>query len=90
VEGYIIPGTGDLEELHFTFLVGQAKELKVEGAPTFIASLQGAEPISLEPRSLGTPGHFYAKLDLDPGRWRFDGAATGQGRSLSGCFEEDL
>jgi copper transport protein len=90
VEGYIIPGTGNLQELHFTFLVEQGKELKVEGSPTFIASLQGTDPISLEPRRLFTPGHFFAKLDLAPGRWRFDASATGQEGVLSGCFVESL
>lgn len=89
VEGYIIPGTGPLKELHFTFLARQGEELKVEGEPTFLATREGEAPVVLETGRFG-PGHFFTRLDLAPGRWRFDASATGQGRSLSGCFEEEL
>jgi copper transport protein len=89
VEGYILPGTGRFLELHFTFLIEQGKELKVGDSPEFIASGEAEEPITLETRRFG-PGHFFSKLDLPAGPWRFDAAATGQGTALSGCFEEEL
>jgi uncharacterized membrane protein len=90
VEGYILPGLGRNLELHFTFQIEQGTELKVEGSPAFTAWREGEEPVTLEPRRLGTPGHFFANLDLPPGRWRFDASATGEGTSLSGCFVEKL
>jgi copper transport protein len=88
VEGYIIP-SGERRELHFTFLARQGEELRVQGSPTFVASREGEEPVLLQTGRFG-PGHFFSRLDLAPGRWRFDASATGQGRSLSGCFEEEL
>lgn len=89
VEGYLIHVGGSEYEVHFTFLDAEGKELRVEGPPSIVASHPEDGPTPLEPEPL-SKGHFLALAELQPGHWRFDGAATGGDVSLAGCFEEPL
>jgi len=89
VEGYLIRLGGGRAEVHFTFLDAQGAPLRVDGDPSMIALQQGDDPEVLAPEFLDE-GHFYAVAQLGPGDWRFDGAASGGGVSLAGCFEETL
>ncbi len=89
VEGYLLPLSGGEYEVHFTFLDAQGQELAVEDPPSIVAWRPGAEPSTLEPETL-TQGHFLALAELEPGDWRFDGAARGGDTALAGCFEQTL
>ncbi|MGH2696843.1 MAG: copper resistance CopC family protein [Actinomycetota bacterium] len=89
VEGYLIPLGGGRTEIHFTFLDARGQALGVEGEPAMIANRPGQEPLTLSPEFLSR-GHFFAIARLGPGDWRFDGAASGEGTSLAGCFEQTL
>jgi copper transport protein len=89
VQGYLIPLGGGRTEVHFTFLDAQGAPLRVDGDPSMIALQQGDDPEVLAPEFLDE-GHFYSVAQLGPGDWRFDGAASGGGVSLAGCFEEAL
>ena len=90
VEGYMVPIGGGRFEVHFTFIGPDGKALPVQGAPSMVATHQGADhPVDLRPLFLSR-GHYFAMTKLEPGSWRFDGAATGAGTSLAGCFERTL
>jgi uncharacterized membrane protein len=89
VEGYLIPLGGGEAEVHFTFLDTEGAPVEVEGDPSIVASQEGQEPQVLAPEFLDV-GHYFSVAELGPGDWRFDGAATGGGVSLAGCFEETL
>ena len=89
VEGYLIPLGGGRAEVHFTFLDIEGAPIEVEGDPSILAWQEGQDPQALSPEFLDT-GHYYGVAELGPGDWRFDGAATGGGVSLAGCFEETL
>jgi hypothetical protein len=89
VEGYLIPLGGGRAEVHFTFIDAEGRALDVEGDPTMVASRQGVEPQTLQPEFLSR-GHYFAVAALSPGDWRFDGAASGGGTSLAGCFEQTI
>ena len=89
VEGYLIPLGGGEAEAHFTFLDTEGAPVEVEGDPSIVASQEGQEPQVLAPEFLDV-GHYFSVAELGPGDWRFDGAATGGGVSLAGCFEETL
>jgi copper transport protein len=89
VEGYLLPLGGSRYEVHFTFIDAQGKELGVEGQPSIVAWRPGTDPTTLEPETL-TQGHFLALARLEPGTWRFDGAAEGGDTALAGCFEQSL
>jgi copper transport protein len=86
VEGYLLDV--GYWEVHFTFLDPRGREVGVLGEPTFMASGPGDRSMVLSPRPLSR-GHFTARADLEPGRWRFDGIARSpEGGMLSGCFEQ--
>jgi copper transport protein len=89
VEGYLIPLGGGRAEVHFTFLDTEGAPIEVEGEPSIVAWREGEEPQALSPEFLDV-GHYYGEAQLGEGEWRFDGAATGGGVSLAGCFEETL
>lgn len=89
VEGYLIHLSGDRYEVHFTFIAPNGKEVPVDGPPAITAWHPGSPAQSLEPIPL-TRGHFIANATLEPGSWRFDGAAESANGSSSGCFEEEL
>lgn len=89
VEGYLIPLGGERAEVHFTFLDTEGAPIEVEGDPSIVAWQDGQDPQVLAPEFLDV-GHYFGIAELGPGDWRFDGAATGGGVSLAGCFEETL
>jgi hypothetical protein len=89
VEGYLIPLGGGQAEVHFTFLDARGAPLRVEGDPAMIAWQQGEGAETLRPEFLSR-GHYFSVARLGPGDWRFDGAASGGGTSLAGCFEQSL
>jgi copper transport protein len=89
VEGYLIPLGGSRAEVHFTFLDVEGRPIEVEGEPSIIAWQEGEDPLTLSPEFLDV-GHYYGQARLGDGDWRFDGAASGGGVSLAGCFEETL
>lgn len=89
VESYLIPLGGGRAEVHFTFLDTEGFPIEVEGNPSMVAWLEGQDPQALAPEFLDV-GHYYGIARLGPGDWRFDGAASGGGVSLAGCFEETL
>jgi nitrogen fixation protein FixH len=91
VQAYTLDLGGGRYEVHFTFLDSQGKEVDVEGDPTLVATGPAAgDSPTLSARPLSR-GHFYGVARLDPGTWRFDGAARGsEGQLLTGCLEETL
>ncbi len=89
VQGYLIQLGGGRAEVHFTFLDAEGAPVRVRGNPTMIAWRQGEDARTLTPEFLDE-GHFYAPAQLGPGDWRFDGAASGEGHTLAGCFEQTL
>jgi hypothetical protein len=89
VEGYLIHLGGAQYEVHFTFLDVEGREIPVEGDPSMLAWREGSDPVSLRPDPL-SDGHYLAFARLPSGEWRFDGAASGGGNSLAGCFEQSL
>jgi copper transport protein len=89
VEGYLIRLGGSRAEVHFTFLDTQGAPIETEGEPSILAWQEGQDPQVLVPEFLDV-GHYYGVALLGPGDWRFDGAASGGGVSLAGCFDETL
>lgn len=89
VEGYLIPLGGGRAEVHFTFLDTGGAPIEVEGDPSIVAWREEQDPQALTAEFLDV-GHYYGIARLGPGEWRFDGAASGGGVSLAGCFEETL
>jgi copper transport protein len=89
VEGFLLPLGRDRYEVHFTFVGADGKTLPVEGVPAMVATRPDQDPIDLRPLFLSR-GHYFASARLEPGQWRFDGSATGNGTSLAGCFELNL
>ncbi|MGH2737500.1 MAG: FixH family protein [Actinomycetota bacterium] len=89
VEAYLIPLGGGRAEVHFTFLDTDGAPIEVEGDPSIVAWEEGQDPQPLGPEFLDV-GHYYGIARLGAGDWRFDGAASGAGVSLAGCFEEAL
>jgi hypothetical protein len=89
VEGYLIRLGGGRAEVHFTFLDTEGAPIEVEGDPSILAWQEGQDPQVLAPEFLDV-GHYFGVARLGPGDWRFDGAASGGGVSLAGCFEETL
>jgi copper transport protein len=90
VEGYLLRTGGVRYDVHFTFLDPEGREVSIEEDPTFLARPPGGEPQALGARRLDR-GHFFAPIDLQPGRWRFDGSARGpDGELYSGCFEQEI
>jgi len=89
VEGYLIRLGGGRAEVHFTFLDSGGTPIDVEGDPSIIAWQEGQDPQVLAPEFLDV-GHYYGIARVGTGDWRFDGAASGGGVSLAGCFEETL
>lgn len=89
VEGYLIPLGDGKTEVHFTFLDPEGRPVRVQGEPTMVASRPGEELQTLRPEFLA-PGHYFAVAAFDPGEWRFDGIAAGEGSVLAGCFEEPV
>ena len=89
VEGYILDlGKGEYG-IHFTFVEESGREVPVEGLPTIAVSPGEGERTSLAPLRL-SKGHFLGHADLEPGEYRFDGAAQGPDGALSGCFQESI
>lgn len=89
VEGYVIDLGQGRFEVHFTFIGPDGKEVAVDGLPSITAWKPGSAALSLEAIPL-TQGHFLADAQLEPGEWRFDGSATSDAGSSSGCFEETV
>lgn len=89
VEGYLIPLGGGRAEVHFTFLDVEGAPIELEEDPSIVAWREGEGPQVLAAEFLDT-GHYYGVASLGDGEWRFDGAASGGGVSLAGCFEETL
>jgi copper transport protein len=90
VEGYLIELGGGRYEVHFTFFGTDGRPIRVEGEPSMMAWQPDSDPASLRPEILSR-GHYLALARLSPGKWRFDGSASGaEGLSLSGCFEETI
>ncbi|MGH2767098.1 MAG: FixH family protein, partial [Actinomycetota bacterium] len=89
VEGYLIRLGGGRAEVHFTFLDAEGAPIEVDDEPSMIAWQEGEDPEVLVPEFLDV-GHYYGVARLVSGQWRFDGAASGEGLSLAGCFEETL
>jgi copper transport protein len=89
VEGYLIRLGGGRAEVHFTFLDSGGTPIDVEGDPSIIAWQEDQDPQVLAPEFLDV-GHYYGIARVGTGDWRFDGAASGGGVSLAGCFEETL
>ncbi|HJV04781.1 MAG TPA: copper resistance protein CopC [Actinomycetota bacterium] len=102
VEGYLLRLGKDRYEVHFTFLGEDGKPLPVEGSPTILATrIDGEPPDAMPatpdgagPQELRTlflsRGHYFSFGRLEPGTWRFDGAASGEGTSVAGCFQQTL
>jgi copper transport protein len=89
VQGYVDPGTGGANEVHFTFFDPSGGELAVSDARIEATPAAGASQ-QLEVRRLG-PGHFVASADLETGSWRFGAEATAEdGAALTAEFEQEI
>ncbi len=87
---YTDPGRPGRNEVHVTLFDTEGNELPVAGEVIMKASRSAEESVTLEVRRFG-PGHFVANAVLEPGKWRFDASATGDGgEPLRGCFEERI
>lgn len=88
VQAYAEKAGGSRYQVHFTFIDPRGRAADIEDDPRLVASGPSGELQVLEPRPLAR-AHYYAGLTVEPGRWRFDGAArTTEGALLSGCLEQ--
>jgi copper transport protein len=89
VQGYVDPGTGGNNEVHFTFFDTAGGELAVSEA-TISSTPSGGEAVQGEVRRLG-PGHFVAGVALEPGSWTFGVEASAEdGTPLDAEFEQEI
>ena len=90
-QSYIDPGKGGRNEVHFTYFDESGTELDLADEVAVTAlSLDTDESESLDARRLSS-GHFVARSDIEPGRWRFDASAvTERDVRVRACFEEEI
>ncbi len=92
LQSYIDPGTAGVNDVHVTAFDAQGEELALSDLVVIMTPDDG-EPRVLDAAQLspGTPGHFTAPADLDPGEWRVDVIATGEdGSVLQGWFDQTI
>ena len=86
LQGYLDPGQGGPNTVHFTFFNPSGDEQPTGKARATMTRQQGA-PEALTLIRLG-PGHFAANVDLEPGRVAFAIETTTGQTQRGGRFEQ--
>lgn len=89
IQAYNDPGSPGPNQLHLTAFDADGQELPLAGA-TIVAAPEGGTIQVLDTKRFG-PGHFVGSVNLTPGPWHFDLAATAKdGTTLVASFDETI